>query len=136
VIVATHDERLVPLADAIVNLTPRPEALDRPPRRYELAAGDVLFREGERGDEVFMVDDGAVDLVRHRVDGTEELLATVTAGGYFGELAPMLGLPRSATARAAAPTVLTGCSIRDFRERLGTDTSSGELLADAADATS
>ncbi len=135
VIVATHDERLVPLADAIVNLTPRPEALDRPPRRYELATGDVLFREGDRGDEVFVVDDGAVDLVRHRVDGTEELLDTVSAGGYFGELAPMLGLPRSATARAAAPTVLTGCSIRDFRERLGTDTSSGELLADAADAT-
>ena len=134
VIVATHDERLVPLADAIVNLTPRPEAVDRPPSRRELAADEVLFSEGDRGDQVFVVESGAIDLFRLRDDGTEELLTTVSEPGYFGELAPMLGLPRSATARAAGPSVVTGYSIRDFRDHVGPSTAGG-LLAAAADAT-
>jgi putative ABC transport system ATP-binding protein len=58
-------------------------------------------------------------------DGTEQPLAVVEAGNYFGELAPMFGLRRSATARAAAdlPTVVTGYTLRDFRGRrsLSTD---------------
>jgi len=36
-------------------------------------------------------------------------------GGYFGELGPMLNLPRSASARALQPTVLTGHSVQQFR---------------------
>jgi CRP-like cAMP-binding protein len=39
----------------------------------------------------------------------------INAGGYFGELGPMLNLPRSASARAVRPTVLTGYSVQQFR---------------------
>ncbi len=49
-------------------------------------------------------------------DGTEERLAVIGEGGYFGELGPMLNLPRSASARALTPTVLTGCSVQQFRK--------------------
>ena len=40
-------------------------------------------------------------------------------GDYFGEMGPLFGLPRSATARAAEPTVVTGYSVKDFRDQLG-----------------
>jgi putative ABC transport system ATP-binding protein len=115
VIVATHDDRLVPLADRIVNLTPRRDTESRPPETRRLGAGEVLFRQGDPGELVYVVEEGIVDLVRARDDGTEELLARVERGGYFGELAPMFGLQRAATARAEGPTTVTGYTVRDFR---------------------
>jgi putative ABC transport system ATP-binding protein len=121
VIVSTHDERLLPLADRVVELTPRAPDATRVPERVELAAGQVLFRQGDAGDLVYEVDSGDVEIVRELAGGGEELLTVVSAGagGYFGELAPMFGLRRSATARAAATgsAVVTGYTLRDFRER-------------------
>ena len=46
--------------------------------------------------------------------------AVVTAGEYFGEIAPLFGMPRSATARARTDVTLVGYSTRDFRERVNT----------------
>ncbi|HET9728174.1 MAG TPA: ATP-binding cassette domain-containing protein [Acidimicrobiia bacterium] len=117
VVVATHDERMVPLADRVVNLTPRADTEPREPVQVLLATGDVVFRQGDPGDLVYVVEDGTVELFRTRDDGSEEFLAKVPAGSYFGELAPMFGLQRSATARAAEPTVLMGYGLRDFREK-------------------
>ena len=55
----------------------------------------------------------------------------IDPGNYFGELAPMCGLQRSATARALGTTVVTGYGLRDFRERF--NLASPKVLADAAD---
>src|SRR5262245_6056346 len=116
VIVATHDERLLPLADRIVELTPRAPTEIRPPERVSLEPGDVLFRQGDPGELVYIVESGAIELMRERADGTEELLDVVEPSGYFGELAPMFGLRRAATARAGAEgTVLIGMTLREFR---------------------
>ena len=49
VIVATHDERLIPLADRIVHLTPPAEVSARGPVRLELGPGELVFSQGERG---------------------------------------------------------------------------------------
>jgi len=121
VVIATHDERLLPLADRVVELTPRPTNETRPPERVELAAGEVLFRQGAFGDLVYEVDAGRIDIVQEMADGGENQLAVVEPGNYFGELAPMFGLQRSATARASAdgPAVVTGYTLRDFRARRG-----------------
>jgi putative ABC transport system ATP-binding protein len=131
VVVATHDDRMIPLADAVVNLTPRADTSHRDPVTTRLAGGETIFRQGERGDLVYVVDEGEVEIVRTRDDGTEEMLAIVEAGSYFGELAPMFGLQRSATARAAGAAVVTGYGLRDFRDRFNLDTP--EVLSDAAD---
>ena len=45
--------------------------------------------------------------------------AMLSAPDYFGEMGPLFGLPRSATARATEPTVVTGYSVKDFRDKLG-----------------
>jgi putative ABC transport system ATP-binding protein len=131
VVIATHDERLIPLADGVVNLTPRADTTPREPEVVHLEAGQVLFKQSQRGDLVYTVDEGAIEIVRTRDDGTEEKLAVIGPGNYFGELAPMFGLQRSATARAVGPTVVTGYGLRDFRDRF--HLASPKVLADAAD---
>ncbi|HTL84372.1 MAG TPA: ATP-binding cassette domain-containing protein [Acidimicrobiia bacterium] len=117
IIVATHDDRLVPLADRVVNLTPRADPMSRESVHLELGIGDVVFRQGDRGDLVYVVESGEIEIARTRDDGSTEVVATVTEGNYFGELAPMFGLQRSASARAGQPSVLTGYGLREFRER-------------------
>ena len=131
VIVATHDDRLVPLADRIVNLTPRRDTESRPPETRHLEAGEVLFGQGDTGELIYVVESGVIDLVRVREDGEEERFDSVNAGGYFGELAPMFGIQRAATARAGAPTTVTGYTVRDFR--MCDSGSVGQLLSGAAD---
>jgi putative ABC transport system ATP-binding protein len=64
------------------------------------------------------VEEGLVELVRTLVGGGEEVLARHSRGEYFGELGPMFKLPRSATARAAAPSRLIGLPVGDFRRSL------------------
>lgn len=117
VVVSTHDERLVPIADRVLELTPRTIAHSRPPERVDLAAGETLFRQGDPGDLVYVVDEGEILLVRELADGGEEVVHVAGPGRYFGELAPLLGMPRSATARAAVDSAVTGYSIVDFRGR-------------------
>jgi putative ABC transport system ATP-binding protein len=101
----------------------------------ELAAGTVLFRQGDDGDLVYEVDEGRIEIVRELAGGGEELLTVVEPGNYFGELAPMFGLRRAATARATSerPAVVTGYSLRDFRTR-HSDLATSALLGKAADA--
>jgi putative ABC transport system ATP-binding protein len=132
VVVATHDERLIPLADSVVNLTPRADTSPREPQTIHLDAGQAVFTQGDRGDLVYVVEDGQVQILRIRDDGTEENVALVEPGSYFGELAPMFGLQRSATALAVGPTTLTGYGLRDFREKFQLP-SDPKVLAQAAD---
>jgi len=121
VVVATHDERMMPLADRVVELSPRADRESRPPERRELDAGEVLFAQGAPGDLVYVVEEGEIELARQLADGGEEFVACVTPPGYFGELAPLFGLRRSATARARGRTVVTGYTPHDFRQRVGVD---------------
>jgi len=117
VVVATHDERLLPLADRVVELTPRAADTSRPPERVDLAPGEVLFEQGDPGDLVYVVESGDIEIFRVRDDGTDELMTEIKPGGYFGELAPIFGLRRAAGARAGrAAVVLTGYNLRDFRQ--------------------
>ena len=46
------------------------------------------------------------------------MLATLGVGEYFGELGPLLGFPRSATAVAETPVSLVAYSVQDFREQV------------------
>ncbi|MEA2660000.1 MAG: putative transport system ATP-binding protein, partial [Candidatus Binatota bacterium] len=97
-----------------------------------LADGQVLFNQGERGELVYVVDEGAIEILRLRDDGTEEQLNVVGPGNYFGEFSPMFGLPRSASARARGATVVTGYGLREFRDQYQLQTP-GRVLAGSAD---
>ncbi len=119
VVVSTHDHRLIPLADNVVELVPDMGVSNRPPTRVILEPGEVLFRQGSWGDLIYVVEAGEVEIVAERDNGTEELRTVVTAGSYFGEMGPLYGIPRSATARARTRAELVGYTTRDFKHRTG-----------------
>ena len=118
VVVATHDSRLLPLADRVVEMAPQTIAVNRAPETVRLQAGTVLFEQGAISDLIYIVSEGELELVRQLTGGGEEVLRVVKAGDYFGEIGPLFGLPRSATARARTDAAVVGYSIPAFRERI------------------
>ena len=61
------------------------------------AAGEVIVREGEVSDELFVLLDGTVRVERAEPDGSSRELRTYGPGDHFGELAVLLERPRVAT---------------------------------------
>jgi putative ABC transport system ATP-binding protein len=118
VVVSTHDARLVPIADHIVELAPGSQAGDEPEFAVAYAAGASIFEQGDRSDFVYRIVEGEVDIVRVLDDGGEQLLNVLHPGQYFGELGPLLGFPRSASARARDDVRLVALGIREFRRRV------------------
>jgi putative ABC transport system ATP-binding protein len=82
-----------------------------------LREGDLVFRQGQASDLVYVVQSGSVHIFRELADGGEESLTDIGPAGYFGELGPLLDLPRSASARATSATELTGYGPQQFRAR-------------------
>jgi putative ABC transport system ATP-binding protein len=119
VVVATHDSRMLPLADRVVELVPHMSATDHEPETVELAAGEMLFEQGTMGDSIYTVSAGEVELIRQLPSGGEELLKVARAGEYFGEMGPLFALPRSAGARARTDATVVGYTVQAFREKLG-----------------
>jgi CRP-like cAMP-binding protein len=62
-------------------------------------AGTVLFREGDPGTDMYVIQTGRVQLTR-MVNGRDTHLATLPAGEFFGEMSIINKQPRSATATA------------------------------------
>jgi putative ABC transport system ATP-binding protein len=115
VVIATHDDRFRPLADRVINLTPESDEDENEEREVRIAAGEILFRQGAAPDLVYVVESGGVEAFRERADGSEEHRANFGPDEYFGELGPLLKLPRSATIRAREDTVLKGLGPQAFR---------------------
>lgn len=63
----------------------------------EFQPGDVLFREGESGDVMFVIQTGAVRITKDIV-GEEKVLAVLGPGEFVGEMAILNAKPRAATA--------------------------------------
>ena len=79
-------------------------------------AGSVLFREGEAGDAMYLIEGGRVRIhVRDR-GGEEVTLAELAGGDFFGEMAILDGKPRSATATVAEEARLAVLSRAHFHE--------------------
>lgn len=96
-------------------------ALDRLVLTFERQSnpeGAVVFRQGDRGDRMYLVEEGAVDLYRNDEYGRVHRLATIDAGGYFGELALLSDQPRAATAQCATRAELLTISGRDLKRLL------------------
>ena len=53
----------------------------RPPERLEREPGQVVFEQGDRSDLVYTIEDGQIEIVRQRADGTEESLAVLGLAG-------------------------------------------------------
>ncbi|HUO38346.1 MAG TPA: cyclic nucleotide-binding domain-containing protein, partial [Mycobacterium sp.] len=119
VVAATHDDRLVPLADRVIDMAPKTISVNRAPETIHLQAGTILFEQGALADLIYIVSQGELEIVRQLAGGGEEMLRIAKAGHYFGEVGPLFGLPRSATVRARTDATVVGYCVPAFRERLG-----------------
>jgi CRP/FNR family cyclic AMP-dependent transcriptional regulator len=68
----------------------------------EFLAGDVLFREGEKGEDMYVIQSGVVQILKS-VGGQERPLATLGRGEFVGEMAILNDKPRTATAVVLEP---------------------------------
>lgn len=70
---------------------------------YQCPDGQVIFRKGDDGDTVYVIESGSVQVFLPQEDGPDIPLATLRPGTIFGELALFDTGPRSATVVAAEP---------------------------------
>jgi putative ABC transport system ATP-binding protein len=136
VMMVTHDNRILELADRIVNmvdgtiksdvvlqdaiviceflrtvdlfthLTPTEitniaEKMKR--RRY--VRDEVIIREGDSGEEFFLIGQGSVDVRKSNGSAAETRIVTLGPGKFFGERALLVDEPRNATCAAASDQV-------------------------------
>ena len=94
------DELLSSIAESSRNLTFNP--------------GDVIIRQGEKGDSFFVITEGSALILREDETGNETCIATLNSGDCFGEVALVESIPRTATVKAltAGSTLAVDC--RDF----------------------
>jgi CRP-like cAMP-binding protein len=97
----------------------------------QIAAGDVIVRQGAPADKFFIIVDGEVEVERED-DGTTRKLATLSGGQFFGEMAILRDLPRMATVRAVTPTTLFAMERDAFRglvaQSMGTTTDFDQVI--------
>ncbi len=86
--------------------------------------GTVLFREGEAGTKMYVIQSGTVEISRMLYDETR-VLAVLSAGEFFGEMAIVNNRPRSATATVRDPGKLLVIDTLTFESMLQNQTEIG-----------
>jgi CRP-like cAMP-binding protein len=83
-------------------------------RDQKFAENDVIFRQGDPGDALYIVLDGRVRISTADQFGRERVLAFNGPGDFFGDMAVLTGAPRSATATASSNVRLLQLRKADF----------------------
>jgi putative ABC transport system ATP-binding protein len=83
--------------------------------KRHFAAGDTIIREGDPGEEFFLVSEGEVEVVR-----ADREVARLGPGDFFGEVALISGEPRNATIMAVGEVDTYALGKNDFQTALDT----------------
>ncbi|MBU1170803.1 MAG: cyclic nucleotide-binding domain-containing protein [Proteobacteria bacterium] len=81
---------------------------------FEFEQGKVLFKEGDPGDYICFVVEGAVDILKQSATGQRAVIATLTRGSTIGEMSIIDNIARSATVRARKHSTLVLLSRKGF----------------------
>ncbi len=84
----------------------------------DLVRGDVLFKEDEAADALFVVESGRVAIGNRSIDGRESMVALMESGDLFGEMSLFDGTGRSADARALEPSMVLSVPFQPLRDIL------------------
>jgi putative ABC transport system ATP-binding protein len=121
IVVSTHDDRMLAVASQVIDFAPRKDTVPTAvkPGLLHLEAGETLIRRGDPGVLVYVVVEGRLSVERPEPDGAPPFVTELGPGDHVGEIAPLFGLPRSATVRTLTSTIVEGMSVEDFRRRFG-----------------
>jgi putative ABC transport system ATP-binding protein len=110
--------------DLFKTLTPRQltDVAEHMTKRH-FAAGETIIREGEPGEEFFLISDGEVE-----VDRADREIARMGPGDFFGEVSLISGEPRNATIVAADEVDTYVLGKTDFEAALATSQSFRDQL--------
>lgn len=87
--------------------------------RMELPERSAVIRQGDEGNSFYVIDDGSVDVL---IDGRK--VAERHAGDFFGEIALLRDVPRTATVQTTVPTRLIVLKRQEFLNAVGAHTRS------------
>jgi CRP/FNR family transcriptional regulator/CRP/FNR family cyclic AMP-dependent transcriptional regulator len=93
--------------------------------RRQVKNKEQIFDQDEPSDELFLILQGKIRIIRRGVDGQEATLAILKEGDFFGELSIFTGQPRSAAAVAAEHGELMVLSRDDFLQAVRSSPSMG-----------
>jgi CRP-like cAMP-binding protein len=91
-------------------------------------AGEVLIREGARGETLFVLLRGTCDAVHVDAAGKEHTYPPMTEGAFFGEIALLFDQPATATVRATSDCMLLTLDRASFRSHLVANPQAKKLL--------
>ncbi len=97
-------------------------------RVLDLSPGEALFRRGDEGDELFLVESGRVHVLLPLSGGRRHHLATICRGDFLGEVAFLDRGRRSADAEAATPVRVAVLSRAAFDRVVAADASLGVVV--------
>lgn len=80
----------------------------------DLAPGDVAFREGDEGHELFVLLAGELEIMKRSKSGLDARVAILGPRDWFGEMSVLDVMPRSATVRALSPSKLVRMTSADL----------------------
>lgn len=86
--------------------------------KINLPAGKIVFSEGDSGDAMYVVIRGLVQVYRDTLSG-RVVLGKMKAGQFFGEMALLGDIPRTATAVALSDSVLAVYRADELESLLG-----------------
>ena len=110
-------------------LTPRELAIvDGLLHNRQYLAGEIVFDEGEEGQALYILLSGTVSVSRTR-DSKCEVLAELTSGSFFGDLALLDNTPRSAQVRAKEVCDMAVFFRADFVALMATDATIGYKIS-------
>lgn len=107
--------RLIPLFSKLDT-----EALEAVAEQFMLeryAAGELVVRQGDPGDKLYMISRGELEVLVTD-NGSERLVNTLGRGDYFGEMALLSKEPRNATIKTVTPTQFYSLAAADFQALL------------------
>lgn len=82
--------------------------------QVDFGPGEIIFNEGDKGDFVYSIIEGNVEVMIKGPGGVKKIIAKLGPGDYFGEMALITNRPRNATARATSTVKTMTISQRDF----------------------
>jgi len=146
ILIVTHDNRILDVADRIVTMVDGYVASDvdvnesltiiqflkkcpvfesfSPTLLADVAnkmqrevhpAGQVIIQQGDEGDKFYIIRQGSVEVIKESM-GREDIVATLEAGAFFGELALLRKEPRAATIRSSEEVELLTLSKEIFMD--------------------